>query len=73
MPNPDHSRQVVAETLITTVIHETVAGEPGPTPGRPTSPEPGPGPCTRALASTYERYADQLAEIEALRNRQHSA
>jgi hypothetical protein len=73
MPSPDRSRQVVTETLITTVIRETVADEPGPTPGRPAVSEPGPGPYSRALAATYERYAAELAEIEALRSRQHSA
>lgn len=31
-------------------------------------PEPEPGPAARALAETYERYADELAEIEALRH-----
>jgi hypothetical protein len=73
MPSPDRSRQIVAETLITTVIRETVTDEPGPTAGRPALSEPGPGPYTRALAATYKRYAAELAEIEALRNRQHSA
>jgi hypothetical protein len=73
MPSPDCSRQVVAQTLITTVIRETAASEPGPTAGRPALSEPGPGPYTRALAATYERYAAELAEIEALRNHQHSA
>ena len=32
-----------------------------------------PGPATRALAATYECYADELAAIEALRGRQRSA
>ena len=73
MPSPDCSRQVVAESLITTVIRETVTGEPGPAAGRLAVSEPGPGPYTRALAATYERYAAELAEIEALRSRQHNA
>jgi hypothetical protein len=32
-----------------------------------------PGPATRALAATYERYAGELAAIEAIRGRQRSA
>jgi hypothetical protein len=36
-------------------------------------PKREPGPATQALAASYERYADQLAAIEALRGRQHSA
>jgi hypothetical protein len=31
-------------------------------------PQPEPGPATRALAATYERYAEDLAAIEAVRN-----
>ena len=30
--------------------------------------KPEPGPAARALAATYERYADELAEIEAPRS-----
>jgi hypothetical protein len=36
-------------------------------------PEREPSPAERALAASYERYAAELAEIEALRSRQHSA
>jgi hypothetical protein len=32
-----------------------------------------PGPATQALAASYERYAGQLAAIEAFRGRQHNA
>ena len=35
-------------------------------------PKREPGPATQTLAASYERYADQLAAIEALRGRQHS-
>jgi Domain of unknown function (DUF5710) len=35
-------------------------------------PKREPGPATQALAASYERYADELAAIEALRSRLHS-
>jgi hypothetical protein len=73
MPSPDPDRLVVAETLVVTVISELTAAEPGPALGRPPVPDTEPGPAERALAATYERYAAELAEIEALRSRQHGA
>jgi hypothetical protein len=39
----------------------------------PARQQPEPGPATRALAATYERYTDELAAIEAIRGRQRSA
>jgi hypothetical protein len=35
----------------------------------PARQEAEPGPATRALAATYERYADELATIEAIHSR----
>ena len=43
-------------------------GLPGPDPQVSPEPEPEPGPATRGLAETYERYADELAAIEAIRS-----
>ena len=37
----------------------------------PSVSEPEAGPATRALAASYERYADELAAIEALRSPRH--
>jgi len=44
------------------------AGLPGPDPQVSPEPEPEPGPATRGLAENYERYADELAAIEAIRS-----
>jgi hypothetical protein len=48
-------------TTLTTVVPASLRARGGQ--------EPGPGPVARALAETYERYAAELAEIEALRGR----
>lgn len=49
-------------TTLTTVVPASLRARGGQ--------EPGPGPAARALAETYERYAAELAEIEALRGRE---
>jgi hypothetical protein len=55
------------------VITAITSLPPGPRPPSGPEPEPEPGPATHALAATYERYADELAAIEALRGRRRSA
>jgi hypothetical protein len=55
---PDYARGPFAETDPWRNIAETL---------KPT-PQPEPGPATRGLAETYERYADELAAIEAIRS-----
>jgi hypothetical protein len=56
------------------LIITAITGLPDPLPAarRPSVPEPEAGPATRALAKTYERYARELAAIEALRGHQRS-
>jgi Domain of unknown function (DUF5710) len=56
--------------LIITALTEI---RPVPAARRASLPKREPGPAERALAASYERYAAELAEIEALRSRQHSA
>jgi hypothetical protein len=54
--SPDEADILVIITAVTAVVI------PEPTAAT------GPGPATRALAATYQRYADELAVIEALRS-----
>ena len=71
-PKPEHPRPAVAGNaqdeagiLVITTVTAVVIPEP--------TAAPGPGPATRALAATYQRYAGELATIEALRSQHPGA